>query len=209
MVFPELLISINLGDSRAILCNIEVEDGKAISKTAIELSTDHKPFRESEKERVLKCGGKIERAKGKYDDKEVGPLRVWLKDEESPGIAITRSIGDLIAHTIGVISDPEITFRFREQGDKFIVLGSDGVWDVMSSAEAVGLVLNCETREESANKLVEECKVRWNLLNEVKLQQSRAILESSETNQKKINEKLEALKKSMVRDDITAIVMFL
>jgi len=163
IIFPELLITINLGDSRAVLGNIEVADGKASSKMAIEISTDHKPFRESEKERILKAGGKIERQKSPFDDKEVGPLRVWKNEEEGPGIAITRSLGDCLAHTIGVSCDPEITFRFREPGDKFIVLGSDGVWDVMSSAEVVGFVLDCEKKEETAKKLVGECRERWDL----------------------------------------------
>jgi len=37
----------------------------------------------------------------------VGPYRVWV-DEEGPGIAITRTLGDLMAKKIGLISEPEI-----------------------------------------------------------------------------------------------------
>jgi integrin-linked kinase-associated serine/threonine phosphatase 2C len=38
------------------------------------------------------------------------------------------------AHKIGVITEPEISFKELADDDKFIVIGSDGVWDVMSSA---------------------------------------------------------------------------
>ena len=34
------------------------------------------------------------------------PLKVWLKGEEKPGLAMTRAIGDLMASTVGVSCDP-------------------------------------------------------------------------------------------------------
>ena len=36
----------------------------------------------------------------------MGPARVWLKNENIPGLAMARSIGDLVAQQAGVISDP-------------------------------------------------------------------------------------------------------
>ena len=106
---------------------------------ALEVSIDHKPFRDCERDRIQKSGGKIERSL--IDDREVGPLRVWKPDEDLPGIAVTRTFGDLVAHKIGVISDPEMGCKQILPEDKFIIIGSDGVWDVMSSAESVGFLL--------------------------------------------------------------------
>ena len=74
-------------------------------KLAIELSYDHKPTRPDEKERIIKSGGKIEKCY--HDNKVEGPYRVWI-DEDGPGISITRSLGDLHAKKIGIISTPEI-----------------------------------------------------------------------------------------------------
>jgi hypothetical protein len=37
-----------------------------------------------------------------------GPKRVWLKNKQAPGLAMTRSIGDLVAKTVGVTYEPEI-----------------------------------------------------------------------------------------------------
>ena len=53
---------------------------------------------------------------------------------------MTRTLGDLQAKKIGLISEPEIQHLELVRGDKFIVIGSDGVWDVMSSAEVCGFV---------------------------------------------------------------------
>lgn len=61
-------------------------------KLAIELSYDHKPTRPDEKDRILRSGGKIEKLM--HDGVPVGPYRVWA-DDEGPGIAMTRTLGDL------------------------------------------------------------------------------------------------------------------
>lgn len=71
---------------------------------ALQLSKDHKPSNEEEKARIEKSGGKVE----KYIEKgmRIGPYRVWKKGESYPGLAMSRSIGDLIASKIGVICTP-------------------------------------------------------------------------------------------------------
>jgi integrin-linked kinase-associated serine/threonine phosphatase 2C len=82
----------------------------------------------------MKAGGKIDR-----DEKQLGPYRVWA-DDEGPGLAVARTLGDLHGHKIGISHEPEIEIWAIEPNDVFVVLGSDGVWDVMSSAEAVGFI---------------------------------------------------------------------
>lgn len=151
-----ILTVANLGDSRAVLCRIGKE------KAAIELSWDQKPTRKDEKERILASGGKIERLN--FNGEYVGPFRVWA-DEEGPGIAMSRSLGDFQAKKIGLISIPEIDHLWLKTRDKFVVLASDGVWDVMSSAEVVGFVLRQEAdwlnENTVAEKLCLEARSRW------------------------------------------------
>ena len=146
----------NLGDSRAVLCRV----GKEI--TAIELSWDQKPTRKDEKQRIMNSGGKIERLN--YNGEWVGPYRVWA-DEEGPGIAMTRTLGDFQAKKIGLISRPETDHLVLKRRDKFIVLASDGIWDVMSSAEVVGFILKHEDSWNNDNKIAEmlcnEARSRW------------------------------------------------
>jgi integrin-linked kinase-associated serine/threonine phosphatase 2C len=206
LIIDEFILVINLGDSRAVIGNIEAVKDKVNTISALEISIDHKPLRECEKARILKAGGKIE--KSTYEDREVGPLRVWKADEELPGIAITRSLGDLIAHTIGVAHEPEITYKFKEDTDKFVIMGSDGVWDVMSSAEAVGFVLANTVKEDVAKNLVYECRERWDLLNEIKKKQTQIMLDNQETDKKNATIKMQQLEKNLVCDDITVVVMY-
>jgi len=194
----------NLGDSRAVIGSCSKDE-----TCALEVSIDHKPTREGEKERILAAGGKIERSM--VDDKEVGPYRVWKAEEDIPGIAITRSFGDLVAHKIGVSADPEITSKDIDGDDKFIVMGSDGVWDVMSSAEAVGFILSLpiNEKETAAEKMVSECRERWDLLNEIKKKQAQIMLDSAETNKKAAAERKLELERNIVRDDITVGLHYL
>lgn len=36
----------------------------------------------------------------------MGPHRVWLLNEDVPGLAMSRSLGDYVAQSVGVIPDP-------------------------------------------------------------------------------------------------------
>jgi len=154
------------------------------------LSIDHKPSRPAEKERILKKGGKIEKIQ--KNGEFVGPLRVWA-DEEGPGIAMSRTLGDLEGKKIGLTSEPEIDHYDLKPGDKFIVIASDGVWDVMNSNEVVGYILQCED-PNPAEALVKEARERWVANNK----------------SKRLNKKsgdLTASKKTI--DDITVVIGFL
>jgi integrin-linked kinase-associated serine/threonine phosphatase 2C len=53
---------------------------------------------------------------------------------------LTRSLGDLLAKKIGIISEPEIHHIEIQKGDRFICLGTDGLFDVMNSAEVCGFI---------------------------------------------------------------------
>jgi len=65
-----------------------------------------------------------------------------------PGLAMTRSFGDLIASQVGVISYPgtffcnslEIRSMMLRQEDKIIVLASDGVWEYLSNRDVYLLI---------------------------------------------------------------------
>ena len=102
------------------------------------LSFDHKPELESERIRILKNNGRIETIIDSYGRK-CGPLRVWLKDQQLPGLAMTRSIGDMIAVSAGVTWKPEIAIYKLGSNDKAILVGSDGVWDVLPNTEVTFL----------------------------------------------------------------------
>lgn len=79
----------NIGDSRAIL--LSEKDGNWQCSS---ISNDHKPELPEETARITKYGGRVEAYKDEYGN-DFGPKRVWLQYENLPGLAMSRSFGDL------------------------------------------------------------------------------------------------------------------
>ena len=99
------------------------------------LSRDHKPDLPDERRRIEQQGGRVDRVYG------MGPFRVWLKNENYPGLAMSRSIGDGVAHSVGVSDIPEIKeFDIEKEEPLALVVASDGVWEFMSNEEVKGIV---------------------------------------------------------------------
>lgn len=112
----------NVGDSRSVFFS----RNKNSQWTFRDLSIDHKPSRQCEFKRIQKYKGRVFEAT--YDGVRAGPLRVWLPDQELPGLAMSRSLGDRLAKRAGVSYEPEITHtHLTEPG--FVVMGTDGFWD--------------------------------------------------------------------------------
>ena len=53
----------------------------------------------------------------------IGPMRVWTKHENVPGLAMSRSMGDMVAASVGVSQDPEILEYTLTSDDRMIVIG--------------------------------------------------------------------------------------
>jgi serine/threonine protein phosphatase PrpC len=117
----------NIGDCRSILC-----DNKNIPK---QLTKDHKPNQIDEKKRIEKLNGKIY-----FDgyDWRIGDL------------SVSRAFGDLDSSPY-VTHKPEI-FKYKlKKNDKFIVIGCDGLWDVMSNQDVTYFVLNYINSNKNVN----------------------------------------------------------
>lgn len=64
----------------------------------------------------------------------MGPLRVWLRYENKPGLAMTRSVGDMVARTVGVVPTPEIhEHRVNLKTDIGMIICSDGVYEFLTN----------------------------------------------------------------------------
>ncbi|KAH9290308.1 hypothetical protein KI387_034425, partial [Taxus chinensis] len=87
--------------------------------------------------------------------------RVWLPNEKSPGLAMTRAFGDFCLKEFGVIAIPEVAHRWLTNRDQFIVLATDGVWDVLSNLEVVNIVSLASTRAVAAKMVVESAVRAW------------------------------------------------
>lgn len=149
------LTGINIGDSRVILG--KEEGGRIVAQ---DITFDHKPDTPAEKERILGHGGRVFAVE--YDDGIDGPPRVWLGHMDIPGLAMSRSLGDVVAHSAGVISEPEFTeFELNPVTDKFLVVATDGLWEFVENAETVDMVVSQASPTEAVDVLVTEAATRW------------------------------------------------
>ena len=83
---------------------------------------------------------------------------------------MSRSFGDEVAHLVGVITEPEIVEYYFSKEDKFIILGSDGLWEFINSQECVEIVKDfyLEKNVEGAlTYLYKEASKRWILEEEI------------------------------------------
>ncbi|CAH0483033.1 unnamed protein product [Peronospora belbahrii] len=116
IVTPKDVVCANVGDSRCILSNAKIPE-------VLQLSVDHKPDLEFEKQRILAAGGTV------------------FRGRVCGGVAVSRSFGDLWfkrnselkPHEQLVTSEPCVRVQRRDPADEFLVLCCDGIFDVMSN----------------------------------------------------------------------------
>lgn len=115
------LLVANAGDCRAVLSQLGV---------AIEMSKDHRPCCTRERSRIESLGGYI-------DDG-------YLNGQ----ISVTRALGDWhleglkdIGERGGPLSaEPELKLMTLTKEHEFLIIGSDGIWEVFRSQNAVDFV---------------------------------------------------------------------
>lgn len=103
----------NTGDTRAVLSR---------DSQGMELSYDRKASDPEEIARIAMAGGFV------------------VNGRVSGSLAVARAIGDAqfkYPQRGILVPDPEITFFAPCKGDQFVIIATDGLWDVMSSQDAV------------------------------------------------------------------------
>ena len=92
--------------------------------------------------------------------------RVWLDSQfRQFGLAISRSIGDHAVKSVGVIACPVVTQYEITPDDDLIIIATDGVWEFLSSQQAVDLVAqeleNGKGSSEACQCLIEAAAAMW------------------------------------------------
>lgn len=163
----------NVGDSRAMLGSVK-ENGEYES---ISLSTDQTPYRRDERERVKKYGARVMTADqidgvepihedwdcklGEQIDDGGDPPRIWAQDQEYPGTAFTRSIGDSLAESLGVVAEPEIDDHVISDRDRVLIAASDGIFEFITTKSCVEIALLYSDPLEACKALVGESYKLW------------------------------------------------
>jgi len=146
----------NVGDSRAVLAryvnNDDGDDKSRLELSAVEMSKDQNAHDDEEFQRVIQSGAFVT-----LPEAEGLPARIWLDEQCSQiGLAMSRSIGDHALKDVGVISQPVVKEYIISDNDEFFIVATDGVWEFISSTEAVLLVQKCFDEGMGAS---DACKV--------------------------------------------------
>ena len=135
LLFENSCICCSIGDSRAILADFETIWGcKALNK-------EHKPGDSEEKRRIESTGGRVGCMRDS-NGRPMGPVRAWGPAPNSPGLAMSRTLGDTFAEHFGVCSQPgknysDVKVFNLRNCDKFIIVATDGLWDALSNHRIV------------------------------------------------------------------------
>ncbi|KAG2608247.1 probable protein phosphatase 2C 59 [Panicum virgatum] len=128
------LVVANVGDSRVVICRGD----------AIAVSRDHKPDQTDEKQRIEEAGGFV----------------MWAGTWRVGGVlAVSRAFGDKLLKQY-VVADPDIKEEVVDSSLEFLILASDGLWDVVTNEEAVAMVKPILDSEQAAKRLLAEASQR-------------------------------------------------
>lgn len=150
-ILNKKLFIAHVGDSRAIIAQ-EI-NSKIVAKN---LTEDHRPDLLKESERIRDCGGEIRKLA------EDAPFRIFRPGENYPGLNMSRAFGDTLSQQLGVICEPEVSEIEVKDTDQFILICSDGVWEFITSQDAVNLVIKSGNDPKKATeKLAALAWMRW------------------------------------------------
>lgn len=131
VLLGQRLVVANVGDSRAVLCR----GGQAIA-----LSEDHKPNRTDERARIEAEGGVV----------------VWAGTWRVGGVlAVSRAFGDRLLKRY-VVALPDVTMYDLGPTDEYVIMATDGLWDVVTNQEAVNMIKETKDAEKAAKRLTDE-----------------------------------------------------
>mmetsp|Transcript_9535 Transcript_9535/g.23136 ORF Transcript_9535/g.23136 Transcript_9535/m.23136 type:complete len:531 (-) Transcript_9535:143-1735(-) len=131
------IVCANAGDSRAIVVR---RDG-----TVVRLSRDHKPGMPDETRRISELGGRV---------------IYWGRWRVEGLLAVSRSVGDASLKPY-VTAEPEVCEYDIGKDDWFLVLSSDGVWDVMDNEEAAHVVIASSCVMEEGQLKIDTNRFKW------------------------------------------------
>ncbi|KAG1678586.1 hypothetical protein FOA52_012593 [Chlamydomonas sp. UWO 241] len=136
VVHGNRMVVANVGDSRGVLCR----GGQTIA-----LTIDHKPNNKDERDRIENAGGVV----------------IWAGVWRVGGVlAVSRAFGDKPLKKF-VIAVPHVRENTLSASDEFVIIASDGLWDVMTSEDAVALIRDLSNEpEKAAKRLAEEAYTR-------------------------------------------------
>ena len=148
-LWRNLLTVAHLGDSRGCIYKKNAQTGKYVAEW---LTVDHKPNNPKELKRIEKHGG-ILAWKGRKPYMRAGDFLERAKKGEKPKqLNYSRAIGGKNLKPWGLSCDPEINHFELTSEDKLIILGSDGLWDVLDPLTVLSIALDAQASHRSISE---------------------------------------------------------
>ncbi|KAM9733277.1 protein phosphatase 1D-like [Menidia menidia] len=167
----------HVGDSAVVL---GVQDDPAVPYIrAVEVTQDHKPELPRERERIEGLGGSVIKKSGvnrvvwkRPRLSHNGPVRRSTVIDQIPFLAVARALGDLWSYDFYsgefvVSPEPDTSVVVIDpRKHRYIILGSDGLWNMVPPQEAISMCQNSDEempscRVSSARQLVSHALLRW------------------------------------------------
>ena len=124
----KILYSANVGDTRSVL--IKKNEYKR-------LSYDHRASDPNEYSRIMNEGGIV------FAGRVYGQLM------------LSRAFGDWELKSYGVSCEPFVTRVELSDNDKYLVVATDGVWDVLEDGDAYNMSIGVDNSKELCNKIIQ------------------------------------------------------
>ena len=139
---------------------IRIQNGAGVSFDCESLMIPHNFDIPTERQRALTMGGRVMRWS---DDTDwVGPLRIFQQQSPTPGLNMSRSLGDTIGHKIGVSGEPDVKIIDLDSKHKFLVICSDGVTEFMSSKDIAEVILKFPNDlQKACDDIVMKSRALW------------------------------------------------
>lgn len=130
-----------MGDSRACIYRKSEETGKYIAEW---LTVDHKPNNTEEFQRIKKAGGIVAWKANKPYMRPGDFVIRQARGERPKQLNYSRAIGAKNLKLFGLICEPDINHFELSKEDKFVIIASDGLWDVFEPLEVLSIALDAK-----------------------------------------------------------------
>ena len=136
LVADKKIYCANAGDSRSVI---------SVAGKAHQLSEDHKPDNDDEKNRIEKAGGYV------------------MAGRTNGVLSLSRAIGDFDYKDMTkdpkehiITAFPEVSIRDLTDDTEFIICACDGIWDCLNPQESVDKVKELNSKSKDLKRNVEE-----------------------------------------------------
>lgn len=141
------MMTAHVGDSKLML----------VKDTQVEFESRDHVIDDDEDRRVTACGGEVRELDGAAN---AGTRRIFIPGQNLPGLAMSRSLGDLEAHNVGALATPDISGPMALKPGSTLIVASDGVWDRLPR-EFIAANVAMSKAESSAHAMAFAARARW------------------------------------------------